>query len=452
MKDEVLTPERLQPVLDGLHGAARWLVAYSGGLDSTVLLHLLHCHCRERAAAPALLAVHINHQLQPAAAAWEQHCERVCARYGLPLLRRRVEVAVTGEGTESAARKARYRALAQLLEPGDVIFLAHHQDDQMETLLLRLLRGAGLQGLQGMPGSRPLGAGSLQRPLLDYPRSALQRYARDCALDWIDDPSNTDTRFDRNYLRHEIVPRLAARWPACRRTTTRSAMRLRAAAGVLEELLPQAEAVRSRLGDPGLALPPLLQLPAETALLVLRRWLRQQGLAMPDRAQLAEFLRQLHGGLRRGAVLNCGSYRLQRFADALYLVAAQPPLAAALPELRLAPGATMGLPAGGELALQSAGDAPGIRLRPGEQLALRWRRGGERCRLPGRDGSRSLKKLLQEAAIPPWWRAQLPLLYLDDELLAVADLWLCDSSRLVPQGGPDVWRPRWTRNTCRPVD
>ncbi|QIB64233.1 tRNA lysidine(34) synthetase TilS [Kineobactrum salinum] len=422
------------------------------GLDSTVLLHLLHCHCREQAGAPALVAVHINHQLQPASTAWEQHCERVCDGFGLPLLRRQVEVAVTGEGTESAARKARYRALAQLLEPGDVIFLAHHQDDQMETVLLRLLRGAGLQGLQGMPGSRPLGAGTLQRPLLDYPRSALQRYAREQALEWIDDPSNTDTRFDRNYLRHEIVPRLAARWPACRRTITRSAHRLHAAGEVLDELLPRVEPVRSRLGDPGLALPPLLQLPVEAGLLVLRRWLRQQQLPMPDQAQLAEFLRQLHSGLRRGARLDCGRYRLQRFADALYLVVALPPAAEALAELRLTPATTVALPTGGQLALIPAGDSPGLRLRTDERLTLRWRQGGERCRLAGRGGSRSLKKLLQEAAIPPWWRQRLPLLYLDEELLAVADLWLCDSSRLALLGGQGAWRPLWTRNTSGPAD
>lgn len=452
MKDEVLTPERLRPILADLLGAPRWLVAYSGGLDSSVLLHLLHSYCRDHAAAPALLAVHINHQLQPAAATWEQHCERVCASYGLPFLRRQVSVAIHGEGVESAARKARYRALAALLEPGDVVFLAHHQDDQMETLLLRLLRGAGLQGLQGMPASRSLGAGRLQRPLLDFPRSALEAYARESGLDWVDDPSNRDTRFDRNYLRHEVLPRLAMRWPACRRTTTRSARRLRAAAGVLDQLLPEVESVCSCLGDPGLALPPLLALPAETALLVLRRWLRQRSLPMPGRAPLTEFLRQLHSGVRRGAMLDCGSYRLQRFAEALYLVTATELPAEAWTEAALAPGPALTLPAGDKLALEPAGDAPGIRLQTGEQLTLRWRRGGERCHLPGRKGSRSLKNLLQEAAIPPWWRQRLPLLYLGDELLAVADLWLFDSSRLAPGGGPDAWRPRWTRNTSGPAD
>lgn len=446
----ILESSSLASALGPHAGAGRWLLAFSGGLDSAVLLHLLQDYRRAHPGAPPLVAIHVNHNLQAAAADWERHCERVCAALEVPLRVCRVAVDSDGRGVEAAARDARYRALAGALFPGDVVFFAHHQDDQVETLLLRWLRGAGLRGLQGMPALRPLGPGLLARPLLAWPRAALEAYARRQRLEWIDDPSNADTGFDRNYLRHEVLPLLAQRWPAYRDSVVRSARQLGSAAAVLEQLLPAPAPCATLLGDPGIPVSGLLQGPGDTGWLVLQQWLAEQGLPLPPRAPAGEFLRQLRSG-GGSPELAWSGQRLRRFGDGVYLLPAD---RAAVPGAvhRVAPGTALELAGAGSLELVPAGSGPGIMLQPGEALAVRNRSGGERCQPLGRARSQRLKKLLQEAGVPPWWRDRLPLLYLGDELVAVADLWLCASSRTLAAGGANVWRPLWQRNNPASAD
>lgn len=202
---------RLLQALAPWREAGGWCVAFSGGLDSTVLLHLLAQLARSEA-LPALSALHVHHGLQAAADGWPAHCQAVCRSLGIPLRVERVQVAVGGS-IEQAARDARYRAFQANLGEGQVLLTAQHLDDQAETLLFRLLRGAGLRGLAAMPVSRPLGGGRLCRPLLGVSRAELEAYAQTHRLDWVEDPSNQDPRFSRNYLRREIMPRLASHWP-----------------------------------------------------------------------------------------------------------------------------------------------------------------------------------------------------------------------------------------------
>ena len=440
----ILESATFAPVLERHAAASRWLLAFSGGLDSTVLLHLVQDYRRAHPDAPPLTAVHVNHNLQPGAAAWERHCERVCAALAVPLLLREVTVVADGRGIEAAAREARYEALAAVLEEGDVLFFAQHQDDQVETLLLRWLRGAGLRGLQGMPSLRPLGAGQLSRPLLAWPRAALEDYARQHRLQWIDDPSNADTGFDRNYLRHEVLPLLAQRWPGYRGSLVRSARQLGSAAAALEQLLPAPPACATPLGDPGIPVASLRREAAGSSWLVLQQWLLDLGLPVPPRASAMEFLRQLQAG-GGSPELAWSGQRLRRFGDGVYLL----PIGAAVISAqanRLAPELPLDLSGFGTLELIPADREAGIALGPGEFLVVRNRCGGERCQPLGRAHSQRLKKLLQEARVPPWWRDRLPLLYLNDELVAVADLWLCASPRIVNEGGAGAWRPLWRRN------
>ncbi len=445
----IIEPSLLASTLQPHVGAGRWLLAFSGGLDSTVLLHLLCEYRQTHPAAPPLIAVHVNHNLQLASAAWERHCERVCAALEVSLLVRKVAVAGDGRGLEAAARDARYGELAATLRPGDVMFFAHHQDDQVETLLLRWLRGAGLRGLQGMPALRPLGPGLLSRPLLAWPRTALEAYARLHHLDWIDDPSNADTGFDRNYLRHEVLPLLAQRWPAYRGSVVRSARQLSAAEAVLEQLLPTPPPCATLLGDPGIPVASLLQGPA-CGWLVLQEWLLGQGLPVPPRGPASEFLRQLQAG-GGSPQLAWSGQRLRRFGDGVYLLPTADPGGCAGAD-QLAPEAPLELPGGGRLELVPAGAEAGIALGPGEFLVVRNRGGGERCQPLGRGRSQRLKKLLQEAGVPPWWRDRLPLLYLGDDLVAVADLWLCTTARTFAKGGQGRWRPVWRRNNPASAD
>jgi tRNA(Ile)-lysidine synthase len=434
----------LDTPLTALLAAPHWYVAFSGGLDSTVLLHLVHRWRADHPDAPALAAIHVNHGLQASAGDWQRHCEAQCREWQLPCLTRVVEVQPVGS-TEAAARDARYRAFEEELPPGAVLFMAHHLDDQIETFFLRLLRGAGVDGLAGMPRQRALGSGQLVRPLLDYPRTELERYAAQHGLTFVADPSNHDTAIDRNFLRADVLPVLASRWPAYRQSVARAMGHVAAAAESLAASVGVPDTVHSVMGDPGLRVSHLLEPAQPIAAARLRAWLVAQGRRLPDHAALVEFLRQLReAAVDGGPRLDCGEYALRRFRDAVYLEPVDVTLVVG--DLHLLPGERRVVSGVGTVSVLQGANGT-LALLPGEQLTVRWRKGGERCRLPGRAGSRSLKTLLQEWQVPPWWRDRVPLLYLGDELLAVGDLAQCESSRwrAAVQPGELLWYLYWER-------
>jgi len=347
-----------------------------------------------------------------------------------------VDVPAAGS-VEQAAREARYRAFSGQLQPGAVLFLGHHLDDQVETFFLRLLRGAGVEGLAAMPRRRTLGEGELVRPLLAFSRRQLEDYAARHRLPYVEDPSNRDTGMDRNFLRRAVLPLLAERWPAYRQSVARASAHLASAARALADV---PATVRSALGDPGLPLDALVGPEDQVAARRLRTWLRARGCRVPDRAPLVEFLRQLREGAGDSVPkLVCGDYSLQRYRDAVYLLPAFDGPAPGS-SCALVPGECRDIPGVGVVRLAPS-DAAGLYLADDEYLTLRWRQGGERCRLPGRTGSHSLKALLQELHVPPWWRDRLPLVYLQDELLAVGELLRCTSERWTPDARPGA--PRW---------
>ncbi|MEM1153624.1 MAG: tRNA lysidine(34) synthetase TilS [Pseudomonadota bacterium] len=446
MSDSELTPGSLAPALQALMPAPHWYVGFSGGLDSTVLLHLLTRYGQDLPATPPLSAIHINHGLQQQSDDWQRHCERVCADLGVPLVSLKAEITAGSSGLEAAARDARYRLFTSQLQNGEVLLLAHHADDQVETFFLRLMRGAGVQGLAAIAESRELGCGRLVRPLLQLSRAQLEHYAVSQGLTWVDDPSNSDTRFDRNFMRNRVLPLLAERWPGYRQTIQRASEHMKVASEHSATMVAPVRTTLSAMGDPGLPLA-MLQGDITLAALRLRQWLSDRGLPAPDRAPLEEFLRQLSAS-KEGARsrLATSQYVLQRYKQGIYLLpsiewATQPePIA-------LRQGEVVDLPSGlGRFRLVPTAGA-GIRLQPEDVLTLRWRRGGERGQPVGRSERTSLKKLLQEREIPPWWRERLPLLCLGDELLAVADLWLCHSSRLAAsdEQGSVRYKPIWER-------
>ncbi|MGB5260270.1 MAG: tRNA lysidine(34) synthetase TilS, partial [Gammaproteobacteria bacterium] len=229
------SPDALYIQLLSVPLPAAWQVAFSGGLDSSVLLHAM-ATLRERFAI-TLGAVHVHHGLQADADAWANHCRRVCAGYDIPLSVLHADARpVQGESPEAAARHARYTALADWLAPDHCLLTAQHQDDQAETLLLQLLRGAGVHGLASMPVCTAFGEGTHFRPLLLLRRAALHDYALAAGLEWIEDPSNAETGIDRNFLRHAVMPLLQSRWPALSGNLSRSAAHAAEAAGLLDVL------------------------------------------------------------------------------------------------------------------------------------------------------------------------------------------------------------------------
>ena len=439
----------LESQLNELLCASHWYVGFSGGVDSTVLLHLLHQWCAANPGSPTLSAIHVNHGMQSAADEWQRHCKGVCRSLHLSFTSHHVAVHATGSG-EAAAREERYRVFAGQLQPGAVLFQGHHLDDQVETFFLRLLRGAGVEGLAAMPRGRALGEGQLVRPLLDYSRDEIERYAGHHGLAYVEDPSNANTAMDRNFLRGQVLPLLASRWPAYRQSVARASGHMAAAALILADV---PETVYSAMGDPGLLVAPLNGGSQEAAATKLRAWLRARGYQAPDRATLAEFLRQLRTAAVDGNPrLACGTYALQRYRDGVYLL---PDFVAPAPArtLDLVPGGSHKVPGVGTVSLHRSDD-DGLWLAPGEQLAVGWRTGGERCRLPGRAQSQSLKTLLQEWNVPPWWRDRVPLIFLEGELVAVADLARCESTRwrAAAQDDEHLWSLSWQRSTSASSD
>ena len=418
-----------------------WLVGYSGGLDSTVLLHRL---AREDSGR-TLRAIHVHHGLQAGADHWAAHCERTCRALGVAFQVVRIEVARgSGEGLEAAARRGRMAAFAQALEDGGVLALAHHRDDQAETLLLRALRASGSDGLGAMRPSRRFARGWLWRPFLALPRQALLDYARAHGLEWIEDPSNASDAHDRNYLRRRVMPLLQARWPQAAAALARAAQLQREAVDLLEAGDREALAL-VRGADPAcLHADRLATLPPARRARVLRRWIDALGLPpLPARgvAGIDAWLRQAPATGTAAFAWHGAVVRLWR--GLLWAGTGSP----AVPDgLRLAWDGTgpLAWPGGGCLALAPAA-APGEIPAPGGLLQVHPRRGGERIVLPGRRHSHALKHVLQELGIPPWVRARLPLLSdRDGTMLAAADLvvsapldaWLRATGRRLLWTGP----------------
>jgi tRNA(Ile)-lysidine synthase len=421
------------------------VVGVSGGADSACLLSALAQLCADRRAPdPRLLtsaarrlplrAVHVDHGLQTAAAALCDSCLALCARLEIPLQVIEVEVEAAGESLEAAARAARYQAFASTLAPGECLLTAHHADDQAETLLLQLLRGAGIKGLSAMPARRRLGAGWHVRPLLELSRRDLEDYAATHALEVCEDPMNRDLRFDRAFLRKELWPKIRERWPGAAHALGRAARHAADAQDVLDRT---ADAALWRLRDgAALSVPGLRALPAPERVNVLRRWLADSGIKVPSSARLAEGLRQaLTAEADHVPVVVWGAHALRRYRERLYVTGASVPALRAPRDWRVREHPDLDLGDGLGL-LRWAPRRGGLDAkRLPESLSVRPRLGGELIKPGARARTRSVSHLCQDMGILPWMRDALPMIYAGEQLIAVGDLWR-DARWLAPPDEP----------------
>ncbi|MEX0959740.1 MAG: tRNA lysidine(34) synthetase TilS [Burkholderiales bacterium] len=423
-------------------------VGLSGGIDSIVLLDVLGSHAA--AHGLGLSAVHVNHGLSPHAGDWETFCRGICAAEGVPLTVKRVSVARRGEGLEAAAREARFAAFSSVR--CDYLALAHNQDDQAETLLLQLLRGAGAKGLSAMPVVRdwfaPAGAtaakgpAKLLRPLLDVLRSEILDYARARQLAWMEDESNTDVSLDRNFLRHEVFPLIVRRYPAVNRTLARAARNL-ADAALLADAIGEIDWQTAATAE-GLHADVLRDVGVARALNLLRGLFALKGQAAPHRSALEEGLRQcLHARSDAQVRVAFGKYSLRRYRGIVQLVDdGQPPPGWTVPwqgENELPLPAPLG-----RLRFRSDANAGISRARlERTAVSVRGRRGGERIAPgPGRP-RRELKHLLQEMGTPPWERSHIPLLFCGETLAWVPGVGIAPEFRARP--GEDAMEVSWDR-------
>lgn len=403
-----------------------WWLAYSGGVDSRVLLHVL---------APLSLdlrAVYIDHGLQPESARWAEHCRASCEALGVPFEVIAVDARPSqGEGPEAAARRARYRALAERVEDHHCLLTAQHRNDQAETFLLQLFRGGGARGLSGMPFTGRFSRGWHLRPLLAFSRDTIEQFAREQELSWVEDPTNQSRDYDRNYLRHEVLPLIRERWPAIDRTLVTAAQQQAENSDLLDQL---AALDMHRLADrgPGLPIASLQQIDEARLRNLLRHWICDQRQPMPSRRVLDQIVRQMFSPRADASPrISWASTELQRYRDRLYISAVvdhdprqklawdgrHPLQLRSLGQvLRLVPKASSGLT---EKVLE-------------EPLWVGFRQGGETIRPAGRKGHHALKQLFQEAAVPPWLRSRIPLIFQGEQLIAVAGYWIAHEVACAP--------------------
>ncbi|WP_034912479.1 tRNA lysidine(34) synthetase TilS [Erwinia sp. 9145] len=420
-----------------LAGRQQLLVAYSGGLDSSVLLHQLVL-LREQRPSLKLRAIHIHHGLSAYADRWVKHCQRQCDAWQVPLDVVRVTIDAKNHGVEAAARAARYAAFAQHRAENECLLTAQHLDDQCETLLLALKRGSGPAGLSAMPHA----ARHHLRPLLSCSRDALASWAAAHHLTWIEDDSNQDRRFDRNFLRREIVPQLSARWPHFAQAAARSAELCAEQEQLLNELL--AETLSELVNDEGaLWFRPLEKMSEAKRAALLRRWIAgQQGL-MPSRDAIRRIWQEVACS-REDAVprLVCGSAEVRRFRDRLYWLPVTLSIADTVIDWS-PPFAPLMLPDG--LGRLSMGEGE-TRVRTpaeNESVSVRFRAQGQ-FHLSGRAGSRPLKKIWQALGVPPWQRERTPLIFYNENLISAVGVFV---TREGEAAASPCWQLAWSKNS-----
>lgn len=446
------TAESLLKQLAGFPSGSRFAVAYSGGLDSIVLLHAMHhaltlaSHSRGDVPAFSLRAIHVNHGLSPRADQWQSLCEQTCAHLGVPLHCERITLdSDKPANLESQARDLRYGVFERQLEEQECLLMAHHLDDQAETFLLRSLRGAGPRGLAAVPKRRTLGRATVFRPLLAVSRAELEAYAQSTMLSWVEDESNANQSFDRNYCRHALLPQIEQRWPAYRESWQRSAALCAEADSLLDELaLIDYEANKCPLPTM-LNAENLQSLSQARQRNLLRYWLSLAGAPDPGWNILTQIVQELipaavdaQPEIRWHSA--AAKVVLHRYRQHLYL---HPDFEdkPSLSEGQWQAKDTLHLEGNGLLYAQTSAGG-GLRVAGNQPLSLRYRQGGESCKLQGRR-TRSVKKILQDANVVPWLRDRVPLLYSDGELICIPGIGVCEGWQAGPNdaGWQVIWVP-----------
>lgn len=420
-----LSPQILINEIVGLASEKRIWVAYSGGVDSHVLLHLL-----AKSKNPQLnnvAAIHVDHGLHDDSNQWSKHCADIAADLNVKFIDLKADVNnISSVGMEAAAREARYLALQNALTANDILLTAQHQQDQAETLLLQLFRGAGPKGLSAMAGQFALGKTQTFRPLLTVSQTDILEYATEHQLNWIDDPSNVETRWNRNYIRHKLWPDITERWPQAAQTISRSAEHCAEASELLDDLAEQDLALLTgEHSADSLPINSLLTLSEARCRNVLRHFLLRQNLVLPSTVNLQRIIDEVCKAKQDSNPLVAWSgVEVRRYQDQIYFMT---PLVEhdANIVIDVTGYQSLTLPDGRVIEWKS-GEGQGINLPEQAQITLRFRQGGEKIKPQGADHNKSLKHLFQQWSIPPWHRDRIPLIFCDDKLVAVVGYCMSD--------------------------
>jgi tRNA(Ile)-lysidine synthase len=394
------------------------IVAYSGGLDSTVLLHLLTSvpHLRTK-----ILAVHVHHGLSTNATSWQAHCAQWCQQLNIAFHTESVTFDRTAN-VEERARKARYAVFSSLVKEKDCLLLGHHQDDQAETVLLQLFRGAGVDGLAAMPEQSAFGLGILARPLLSYSRAQLEHYALQHQLTWIEDESNQDIAYSRNYLRQQIMPMVLAKWPGAVGNISRTATHCQQAKSNLDALATM-DYQQFDLTKEVLELEPLCSLNFERITNVLRVWLKNNQVSLPTTATFHRLIHEMISARTDAAPeVSWGDIIVRRFQNRLYLTQKSTVDLPSTIDWSQFPRALVLNETGLQLSAQQS--TSGLVIPLDAKVVVKFRQGGEVFFFHGQH--KHLKKLFQEWNVPPWVRDQTPLIYINNVLAMVVGYAISD--------------------------
>lgn len=421
-KAVTLSSEIIESALAPFEPLEHIYIAYSGGVDSHVLLHLGASSVPIR---KILTAVYVHHGLQTVADDWARHTAQIAEDLAVKFILLQVNATASkGESPEEAARNARYCALKELLGDRDALLVAQHLEDQLETVLLQLMRGSGLRGLSGMPEWMPFGRGRLLRPLLNVTKQTISDYAASHSLRFVDDPSNLCNDFDRNFLRNEVLPLLKQRWPSCAITVARTARNCAEAEGLVTELADEIFNRVHNSDDNTLSISRLRVLDSAKQQLMIRHWFLMSGLKMPSHGFVVRLLNQVAEAKEtRHPELDNQGRKIRRYRDKLYCLEQS---GTETREEKIWPAGQTDITVGKHLTLSWRVASAGIPMDQWLQakIHVKFRSGGEKISLPGRIGRHSLKNLYQEAGIPPWERERIPLIYLNCKLAAVGDKWI----------------------------
>lgn len=439
-KNQFSFQTKLKDILSEYPDAETCWIAYSGGLDSHVLLHVLASI--QNKIKLKLIAVHINHGISNDADLWVKHCQRICEDLVIEFQTFSVDLShKSDKGTEAFAREKRYEVLGNLISSHDLLLTAHHMDDQVETILLQLMRGSGPDGLVGMPQAREFSKGILLRPLLDYSREKIRDYALSESLSWVEDESNKSNKYDRNFLRNRIIPELITRWPGALKTIQRAARHQAEARSLINEISRcdldvVCESIYTKVD-----ISRFNNLSGIRKKNVLRAWIKKNKLDMPDAQIIEKIIAEvIHANTDRNPCVKWKGGEVRRYRGYLYIMKLLPAHDVGLRKLWDL-DESLKLTSGYLKAVSGKGSGIKKDMLSNDIVEIRYRQGGEQIRPSGRVETHELKKLFQAQGILPWLRDRIPLIYHKNELIAVADLWV--ESKYAATEDEATWQIIW---------
>jgi len=433
---------KIKDILSEYPDAEICWIAYSGGLDSHVLLHMLASIQNE--INPKVVAVHINHGISSDADSWVKHCQKVCEDHSIEFQTFSVDLSQKSDkGTEAFAREKRYEVLGGLMNSHDLLLTAHHMDDQLETILLQLMRGSGPDGLVGMPQAREFSKGILLRLLLDYSREQIHKYALSESLSWVEDESNKSNKYDRNFLRNRIIPELLTRWPGALKTAQRAAKHQAEARSLINEVSNSDLDLICESKYTKVDLSVFDNLSSIRKKNVLRAWIKINKLDMPDAQIIEKIITEvIHANADRNPCIKWKGGEIRRYRGYLYIMNSLSVHDVEMSKTWNLEG-SLKLTSGYLRAVSGKGNGIKKAMLSDDTVEIRYRQGGEQIKPSGRVETHDLKKLFQDQGILPWLRDRVPLIYYENELIAVADLWV--ASKYAATETEVAWQIIWER-------